>query len=104
MGQVAGIGFSSTSSTQLTIGPVGSYFQIKTQPFLSYSPGQVVVLYDELSALYVTASYVDGFGSNKIVAEIDGYNFNSGTLSLVTLYSQNVGSSSNKWNINFINS
>ena len=98
-GQVVGNGFTGTSSTTYTIGNVGSYFQIKTQPFLSFTPGQVVVLYDELGALYSTQSYQEGFGTNKIVAEIDGYNVSSGTMSLVTIYAQNVGSSSNNWSI-----
>jgi hypothetical protein len=96
---VFGSGFSGTSSTPITIGNIGSYFQISTQPFLSFRPGQVVVLYDELEALYPDPNYQNGFGSKKIIAEIDGYNFNSGTMSLVTLYSQSVGSQSDSWSI-----
>lgn len=96
---IIGKGFTGTSSTNLVIGEVGSYFQILTQPYLSFTPGQVVILYDQLGALYVTPSYVEGFGYNKIVAEIDGYSFSGGTMSLVTLFSQNVGSSSNNWSL-----
>ena len=96
---VVGNAFTGTSSTQLTIGTVGSYFQIKTQPYLSFRPGQVVVVYDELGPLYPDPNYQNGFGYNKILAEIDGYSFSGGTMSLVTLYSQNIGSSSNSWSI-----
>jgi hypothetical protein len=96
---VVGSGFTGTSSTQLTIGTAGSYFQIKTQPYLSFRPGQVVVVYDELGPLYPDPNYQNGFGYNKIIAEIDGYSFSGGTMSLVTLNSVNVGSSSNSWSI-----
>ena len=99
-GQLMGAGYSGTSSTQLTIGTAGNYFQIKTQPFLSFTPGQVIVLYDELQALYQDGNYGQGFEKNKIVAEIDSYSFSSGTMSLVTLYAQNVGSQSNSWKLN----
>lgn len=97
--RLSGSGFTGTSSTEITIGNVGNYFKVQTQPYLSFTPGQIVVLYDQLDALYVTPSYVEGFGKNKILAEVDGYNIGSGTLSLVTLYSQNVGSVSSSWQI-----
>jgi len=99
-GQVVGSGFTGTSSTELTIGTVGSYFKIKTQPFLSFTPGQVVVLYDNLDALYPDAEYQEGFNKNRIIAEIDSYSFSGGTMSLVTLSARNVGSVSSNWNIN----
>jgi hypothetical protein len=99
-GQVMGQGYTGTSSTQLTIGTAGTYFRVKTQPNLSFTPGQTVVLYDQLNALYVDGNYVQGFSTNKIIAEIDSYSFSSGTMSLVALYSQNVGSASNAWTIN----
>jgi hypothetical protein len=99
-GQVMGQGYTGTSSTQLTIGTAGTYFSVKTQPNLSFTPGQTVVLYDQLNALYVDGNYVNGFSTNKIIAEIDSYSASSGTMSLVALYSQNVGSASNTWKIN----
>lgn len=99
-GQVVGSGFTGTSSTELTIGTAGTYFKIKTQPYLSFTPGQVVVLYDELDALYPDAEYQEGFNKNRIIAEIDSYSFSSGTMSLVVLSARNVGSVSNTWNIN----
>jgi hypothetical protein len=99
-GQVMGQGYSGTSSTQLTIGTAGTYFSVKTQPNLSFTPGQTVVLYDQLNALYLDGDYMNGFSTNKIVAEIDSYSASSGTMSLVALYSQNVGSASNTWKIN----
>ena len=92
--------YRGTSSTTIVVPDTGYPIQFVTQPNLSYSPGQSVIVYNSAPDLYVDDDYSDDSTSAYMIGEIDYYYSDTGTMSLVIDYSIGVGTTFSMWYIN----
>jgi len=93
--------YYSTSDTFITIPPVDGAVVLQTQPNLSYTPGQWLLISNSKDNFYTVGDYDDDdiVGTN-FFAEIDQYDINTGNLIVVCQQSNSIGSTASFWYIN----
>jgi hypothetical protein len=100
--------FLGTSSTEFQVPDVGVVVNLTTQPKLTFTPMQSLLVYANLINNYMVDDYVEGDYSSLFIGSIDSYDRETGHLSLVVDYQEGYGltTSSNivptysYWNIN----
>ena len=90
--------YSATSSTTIVVPSAGYVVGFNTQESLAYTSGQTVIMYSELPNLYVIDDYMEEYGT--IIGEVDSYDRNTGSMSIVVDYSQSIGNTYSYWYIN----
>jgi hypothetical protein len=88
--------YIATSSTSFEMPEVGQVINLLTQSNLAYSTTESVVVYSDFPNLYNDDYEEDG---GYFIGQIDYYDIDSGSMSLVTTYSNGTGTYSN-WFIN----
>jgi len=91
--------YHGTSSTTIVVPTVGNVVDFVIQPSLSYTYGQTVVLFDYFPNLYVDEYSVDDSGG-YIIGDVDSYDKNTGSMSIVVNYSESVGNTYSLWYVN----
>ena len=100
--------FLGTSSTQLQVPDTGSVINLTTQPKLTFSSMQSVLVYANLVNNYMIDDYVEGDYSSLFIGSVDSYDRETGHLSLVVDYQEGYGLTTSEnivptysyWNIN----
>ena len=90
--------YNGTSSNTIVVPVQGTKFSFDTQTQLAFVPGQTIYLYNDLvTNYYMLDDYVEDLNSVYILGEVDSYDRNSGSMSIVTIYSQPVGGTYSTW-------
>jgi hypothetical protein len=97
--------YFATSSTYLTIPSVGTTLELITQPNLSYTVGQIVLISTTFSeSFYGDVDYTSDFDLiPSFQGEIEYYDSVSGTMSVITTYSKRTGLTFSDWIISLGN-
>ena len=93
-----GPSYVGTSSTYLAVPDVDQNVYLSTQPNLGFIPSQTVIVYNDIDA-YVDYYYEDDGTTGLFYGFVDSYDPISGTLSLVSTLSRNIGVTSSFWYI-----
>ena len=93
--------YNGTSSNQIVIPSQGNVISFDTQTQLGFVPGQQVYLYNDLSTnYYLLDDYVEDLTTVYILGEVDSYDRSTGSMSIVTIYSQPIGGTYSTWYLN----
>ena len=93
--------YYATSSTTFQIPNVGDIVNIATSHNLGYTPGQTILVLNDLIDYYADSDYYeDGENPGLFYGIVDSYIPNSGTLSLVCVNSQQPGLTYSFWYLN----
>ena len=93
--------YYGTSSTTLAIPDVGYVVNIQFPNNLAYSIGQNVIIANTMESYYADPDYDDDdYQSGFFEGQVEWYDTITGTMSIVTSYSQGVGMTYSFWYIN----
>ncbi len=95
-----GPGYSATSTTTVEIPDVGYVVYLDTQINLAWTPGQEVIVYNEIPNLIMEDDYYDDGTTSYMIGTVDYYNNLTGSFSFVVNESQGVGSTFSTWYLN----
>ena len=95
-----GPGYSGTSSTTIVIPDVGYVVDLDTQINLAWTPGQEVIVYNEIPNLMMDDDYYDDGTTSYMIGTVDYYNKLTGSFSFVVNESQGVGGTFSTWYLN----
>ena len=95
------LGYYATSSTTFAIPDVGYVVNMTTQTYLGYTPGQTILVLNDLIDYYVDIDYyTDGIGPGQFYGIVDSYIPNTGVLTLICVNSQQPGLTYSYWYLN----
>jgi hypothetical protein len=93
--------YFATFSGVYTIPDVGYLLELALPSNLAYSSGQYVIVYNDIDSFWVEDDYDDDSTySSKIEGEVEWYDHNTGTMSVLVTYAQQVGTTASYWYIN----
>ena len=97
--------YYATSSSLLAIPSIGNTLEFSTQPNLSYTVGQIVLISTTFSeSFYGDVDYTSDFDLiPSFQGEIEFYDSVSGTMSIITTFSKQVGLTFSNWILNLGN-
>ena len=95
-----GPGYSGTSSTTVEIPEPGYVIYLDTQPHLAWTPGQEVIIYNEIPNLIVEDDYYEDGTTSYMVGTVDYYNKSTGSFSFVVNESVGIGTTFSTWYLN----
>jgi hypothetical protein len=102
LSDVIGDKYLATSNTTISVPIVGATIELSTQPSLSYTVGQTVLISGTFSeSFYGDIFYTEDFELIPIIqGEIEFYDYGSGTMSVIVISSRSVGYTASFWTLN----